>query len=77
MHWCPMPLLLYPEVLLRDVKPVASTSAASDQETKAKALQVPLKVSTSQIGLLWAYRDGFTSGPWCGGRGEACCFGKT
>lgn len=71
-----MSLLLYPEVLLRDGMPVASPSAALDQETKAKALQVPLKVSTSQIGLLWAYRDGFTSGPWRGGR-EACCFGKT
>lgn len=55
---------LHPEVLLRGVKPAASPSAESDQETTVTALQVPLKVSPGQIGLLWAYRDEFTDGPW-------------
>lgn len=55
---------LHPEVLLRGVKPAASPSAASDQETTVMALQAPLKVSPVQIGLLWAYRDAFTDGPW-------------
>lgn len=55
---------LYPGVLLRGVKPATSPSSASDQETTVKALQVPLKASPRQTGLLWAYRDGFINGPW-------------
>lgn len=64
MHWCPVPPALHPEVLLRVVKPATFPSAASDQETTVMSLQVPLKVSSGQRGLLWAYGDAFTDGPW-------------